>query len=170
MTSREDFDHALQTFEVWLEDELKNVNDRIEELTQMNATLVDAAALKDFVTQQQELNAEIDAHAEVFELINSVGSNAVDSLHIPEEKQKLKSRLNRVRSSWEQLNAINKVLSDRITAAQNEHDKLEEELSRLLGWVGEQTEKLQQEQMVIGDPASIQRQSQVIKVSFIYQH
>ncbi|KAE9548572.1 hypothetical protein FO519_008209 [Halicephalobus sp. NKZ332] len=163
LTSREDFDHALQTFEEWLEDELKNVNERIEELTQMNATLVDAAALKDFVTQQQELNAEIEAHSEVFELINSVGTNAIDSIHVPEEKQRLKSRLNRVRSSWEQLNAINKVLSDRITAAQNEHDKLEEELAKLLGWVTEHTEKLQQEQLVVGDPASIQRQSQVIK-------
>uniref|UniRef100_A0A7E4VK08 Dystrophin n=1 Tax=Panagrellus redivivus TaxID=6233 RepID=A0A7E4VK08_PANRE len=163
LTSRKDFDQALQRFESWLSEEHKLVNDRVDTLRDMSGSLVDAASMKTFVDQQHELNAEIKAHIDVFELVNSVGANALDSLQTPEEKQQLKTRLNRVRSDWEQLNGINKVLSERIAAAQNEHDKLESQLNLLLGWVAENTEKLSNEQIVVGDPALIQRQSETIK-------
>lgn len=164
LTSRGDFNRALQQFEEWLDEELENVNNRIEEFTRLNASLVDAAALKEFLDQQQELNNEIKSHSEVFELINSVGNSAIESLHAMEEKEILKIRLNKARSLWEQLCAINKVLSDRINTAQNEHDKLENELSSLSSWVREKTEIIQQQQLVVGDPASILRQSMIIEV------
>ena len=164
-TSRKDFSQALERFEEWLTDELKIVNDRVDELHKLTGTLANAASLKQFVQQQHDLSAEIEAHVEVFELVNSVGGDAVELLTVAEEKQKMKSRLNRIRSDWEQLNAINKVLSERILAAQDEHDKLQQLLIELNNWVNEQMERLQAEQLVVGDPAMIQRQSGLIKVS-----
>uniref|UniRef100_A0A914XTH2 WW domain-containing protein n=1 Tax=Panagrolaimus superbus TaxID=310955 RepID=A0A914XTH2_9BILA len=162
-TSRKDFSQALERFEEWLTEELKIVNDRVDQLHRLTSTLANAASLKQFVDQQHDLSAEIEAHMEVFELVNCVGGDALELINVPEEKQKMKSRLNRIRSDWEQLNAINKVLSERILAAQNEHDKLQDQLVFLTNWVNEKLELLQTEQLVVGDPALIQRQSGLIK-------
>lgn len=154
-TSRKDFSQALVRFEEWLVEELKVVNERVDQLHKLTGTLANAASLKQFVQQQRDLQAEIEAHVEVFELVNAVGGDAVDLANAPEEKQKMKSRLNRVRSDWEQLNAINKVLSERIAAAQDEHDKLQHELTTLVNWVSDQMGRLQAEQLVVGDPGKI---------------
>ncbi|TKR92162.1 hypothetical protein L596_006870 [Steinernema carpocapsae] len=162
LRSRSDFHSALSQFEEWIDGVSKRM-DGLQEATNNFARLKDTEKREDWINQEKEIRAEIDAHREVIDSVSQMGNKLVEGVDEGKERNDLINRLEKLEEKWTELNATDVVVKDRLENAREECDRLTNNLSELIYWIESQSEAIYLDQPLGGDLASIQKQNDNVK-------
>ncbi|KAK0429407.1 hypothetical protein QR680_011365 [Steinernema hermaphroditum] len=162
LRSRSDFHSALSQFEEWIGSVAERMDD-LQEATNNVARLKDTEKREDWISQEKEIRAEIDAHREVIDSVTQMGNKLVEGVDEGKERNELINRLEKLDERWTELNATDVMVRERLESAREECDRLTNNLSELLYWIESQSEAIYVDQPLGGDLASIQKQNDNVK-------
>uniref|UniRef100_A0A913HW11 Calponin-homology (CH) domain-containing protein n=1 Tax=Strongyloides stercoralis TaxID=6248 RepID=A0A913HW11_STRER len=160
--SRNDFQAALESFEKWLNENEEKIGILYVE-TESSQGLKSCVKRKELLKKQNECDIGIQGNQEVISSLRQIGFKIIGSLDDEKEKISLREKLEDFDERWQKLIKHHSIIKERLEAAQEESEKLTNNLSDLLYWIEEKNVILNKEQPIGGELALVIKQNDVVK-------
>ncbi|XP_072178254.1 dystrophin-like [Diadema setosum] len=157
LRSMQDIGGQLRDFAEWL----NTVERPLEALytqTEDKAAREDRDKVRAWLQQQQDLQAEIEAHHSILSSLNEGGLKSIHDADSAEESDDLQQKLDGVNHRWNRIQNKSAEIRKRLEANAEEWNSLVREINELVYWIRQKDEDLTKRQPVGGDYNSIQQQ------------
>ncbi|XP_010002791.1 PREDICTED: dystrophin [Chaetura pelagica] len=152
----------LEKFLAWLT-EAETTANVLQDATHKEKILEDAKTAWELMKQWQELQAEIDAHTDVFHSLDENGQKILKSLEGSEDAALLQRRLDNMNLRWSELRKKSLNIRSHLEASTDQWKRLHLSLQELLAWLQLKEDELKQQAPIGGDLATVQKQNDVHK-------
>ncbi|XP_066033087.1 dystrophin isoform X11 [Chamaea fasciata] len=150
----------LEKFLAWLT-EAETTANVLQDATHKEKTLEDAKVVRDLMKQWQELQAEIDAHTDIFHNLDENGQKILRSLEGSEDATLLQRRLDNMNLRWRELRKKSLNIRSHLEASTDQWKRLHLSLQELLAWLQLKEDELKQQAPIGGDLPTVQKQNDI---------
>ncbi|XP_023774103.1 dystrophin-like, partial [Cyanistes caeruleus] len=150
----------LEKFLAWLT-EAETTANVLQDATHKEKTLEDAKIVRDLMKQWQELQAEIDAHTDIFHNLDENGQKILRSLEGSEDATLLQRRLDNMNLRWSELRKKSLNIRSHLEASTDQWKRLHLSLQELLAWLQLKEDELKQQAPIGGDLPTVQKQNDI---------
>ncbi|XP_071405486.1 utrophin isoform X5 [Pithys albifrons albifrons] len=147
----------LESFLKWLQEAETTVN-VLADASQRENTAQDSACVRELRKQMQDIQAEIDAHNDIFKSIDGNRQKMVKALGNSEEAALLQHRLDDMNQRWNDLKAKSANIRAHLEASAEKWNRLLTSLEELIKWLNAKDEELKKQMPVGGDVPTLQQQ------------
>ncbi|XP_054045187.1 dystrophin isoform X10 [Rissa tridactyla] len=148
----------LEKFLAWLT-EAETTANVLQDATHKEKILEDAKTVRELMKQWQELQAEIDAHTDIFHNLDENGQKILRSLEGSEDAALLQRRLDNMNFRWSELRKKSLNIRSHLEASTDQWKRLHLSLQELLAWLQLKEDELKQQAPIGGDLPSVQKQN-----------
>ncbi|XP_071424824.1 dystrophin isoform X4 [Pithys albifrons albifrons] len=150
----------LEKFLAWLT-EAETTANVLQDATHKEKVLEDAKMVRELMKQWQELQAEIDAHTDVFHNLDENGQKILRSLEGSEDATLLQRRLDNMNLRWSELRKKSLNIRSHLEASTDQWKRLHLSLQELLAWLQLKEDELKQQAPIGGDLPTVQKQNDI---------
>ncbi|XP_045698757.1 utrophin isoform X1 [Phyllostomus hastatus] len=147
----------LENFLKWLQEAETTVN-VLADASQRENALQDTVLAKELTQQMQDIQAEIDAHNDIFKSIDGNRQKMVKALGNSEEATMLQHRLDDMNQRWNDLKAKSASIRAHLEASAEKWNRLLMSLEELVKWLNMKDEELRKQMPIGGDVPALQLQ------------
>nr|XP_033791495.1 utrophin isoform X2 [Geotrypetes seraphini] len=147
----------LDKFFKWMQEAETTIN-VLGDASQREDALQDTANVRRLKNQVQDIQAEIDAHNDIFKSIDGNRQKMVKALGSSEESMLLQNRLDDMNQRWNDLKAKSASIRSHLEASAEKWNKLLTSLEELIKWLNTKDIELSKEMPIGGDVPSLQKQ------------
>nr|XP_014437163.1 utrophin isoform X2 [Pelodiscus sinensis]XP_025035407.1 utrophin isoform X2 [Pelodiscus sinensis] len=147
----------LEGFVKWMQEAETTVN-VLADASQRENALEDSACTGELKKQIQDIQAEIDAHNDIFKSIDGNRHKMVKALGNSEEAALLQHRLDDMNQRWNDLKAKSASIRAHLEANADKWNKLLTSLEELIKWLNVKDEELKKQMPIGGDVPTLQQQ------------
>uniref|UniRef100_A0A8B9GA02 Utrophin n=1 Tax=Amazona collaria TaxID=241587 RepID=A0A8B9GA02_9PSIT len=147
----------LESFLKWLQEAETTVN-VLADASQRENIAQDSACIRELRKQMQDIQAEIDAHNDIFKSIDGNRQKMVKALGNSEEAALLQHRLDDMNQRWNDLKAKSANIRAHLEASAEKWNRLLTSLEELIKWLNVKDEELKKQMPVGGDVPTLQQQ------------
>lgn len=147
----------LENFLKWLQEAETTVN-VLADASQRENALQDTVLAKELTQQMQDIQAEIDAHNDIFKSIDGNRQKMVKALGNSEEATMLQHRLDDMNQRWNDLKAKSASIRAHLEASAEKWNRLLMSLEELIKWLNMKDEELKKQMPIGGDVPALQLQ------------
>lgn len=158
-TSRRD----LENFVKWLQ-EAETTANVLADASQRENALQDSVLARQLRQQMLDIQAEIDAHNDIFKSIDGNRQKMVKALGNSEEATMLQHRLDDMNQRWNDLKAKSASIRAHLEASAEKWNRLLASLEELIKWLNMKDEELKKQMPIGGDVPALQLQYDHCKV------
>ncbi|KAM4866330.1 utrophin isoform 3-T3 [Thomomys bottae] len=151
--SRQDLENLLK----WLQ-EAETTANVLADAAQRENALQDSSLASQFKQQLQDIQAEIDAHNDIFKSIDGNRQKMVKALGNSEEATMLQHRLDDMNQRWNDLKAKSASIRAHLEASAEKWNRLLVSLEELIKWLNIKDEELKKQMPIGGDVPALQLQ------------
>ncbi|XP_048210190.1 utrophin isoform X4 [Perognathus longimembris pacificus] len=151
--SRRDLDNFLK----WLQ-EAETTANVLADASQREDALQDSSLASELQQQLQDIQAEIDAHNDIFKSIDGNRQKMVKALGNSEEATMLQHRLDDMNQRWNDLKAKSASIRAHLEASAEKWNRLLVSLEELIKWLNMKDEELKKQMPIGGDVPALQLQ------------
>ncbi|XP_021114944.1 utrophin isoform X4 [Heterocephalus glaber] len=151
--SRRDLDHFLK----WVQ-EAEAMMNVLADASQRENALQDVILARELRQQLQDIQAEIDAHNDIFKSIDGNRQKMVKALGNSEEATMLQHRLDDMNQRWNDLKAKSASIRAHLEASAEKWNRLLASLEELIKWLNMKDEELKKQMPIGGDVPALQLQ------------
>ncbi|KAI6226090.1 Discontinuous actin hexagon [Aphelenchoides besseyi] len=162
LKARSDIQSTLQQLNEWLDKQLVEMR-QLNDETDNRQRLKDTTKRRDWMVQEREIQAEIEAHRDVVNSVREMCRKLLLGLEASNERAEIQQNLETMESKWNELNHLDNTARERLENAQEECERLQRELAELLHWTDMQISTILNDQPVGGNLDLVQRQSDTVK-------
>ncbi|XP_054021783.1 dystrophin isoform X5 [Dryobates pubescens] len=150
----------LEKFLAWLT-EAETTANVLQDATHKEKILEDAKTVRELMKQWQELQAEIDAHTDIFHNLDENGQKILRSLEGSEDATLLHRRLDNMNLRWSELRKKSLNIRSHLEASTDQWKRLHLSLQELLAWLQLKEDELKQAAPIGGDLPTVQKQNDI---------
>ncbi|XP_054247255.1 dystrophin isoform X3 [Indicator indicator] len=150
----------LEKFLAWLT-EAETTANVLQDATHKEKILEDAKTVRELMKQWQELQAEIDAHTDIFHNLDENGQKILRSLEGSEDAALLQRRLDNMNLRWSELRKKSLNIRSHLEASTDQWKRLHLSLQELLAWLQLKEDELKQQAPIGGDLPTVQKQNDI---------
>nr|XP_006984491.1 utrophin isoform X1 [Peromyscus maniculatus bairdii]XP_042118217.1 utrophin isoform X2 [Peromyscus maniculatus bairdii]XP_042118218.1 utrophin isoform X3 [Peromyscus maniculatus bairdii] len=158
-TSRKDLENLVK----WLQEAETTVN-VLADASQRENALQDSVLARQLRQQMLDIQAEIDAHNDIFKSIDGNRQKMVKALGNSEEATMLQHRLDDMNQRWNDLKAKSASIRAHLEASAEKWNRLLASLEDLIKWLNMKDEELKKQMPIGGDVPALQLQYDHCKV------
>ncbi|XP_016079391.1 PREDICTED: utrophin [Miniopterus natalensis] len=147
----------LENFLKWLQEAETTVN-VLADASQRENALQDTVLAKELTQQMQDIQAEIDAHNDIFKSIDGNRQKMVKALGNSEEATMLQHRLDDMNQRWNDLKAKSASIRAHLEASAEKWNRLLMSLEELIKWLNVKDEEIKNQMPIGGDVPALQLQ------------
>ncbi|XP_061327414.1 utrophin isoform X1 [Pezoporus flaviventris] len=147
----------LESFLKWLQEAETTVN-VLADASQRENIAQDSACIRELRKQMQDIQAEIDAHNDIFKSIDGNRQKMVKALGNSEEAALLQHRLDDMNQRWNDLKAKSANIRAHLEASAEKWNRLLTSLEELIKWLNAKDEELKKQMPIGGDVPTLQQQ------------
>ncbi|KAJ8270600.1 hypothetical protein GJAV_G00116950 [Gymnothorax javanicus] len=147
----------LEGFLKWLQEAETTVN-VLADASQREELSQDSAHVKELRSQLEDIQAEIDAHNDIFKSVDGNRPKMVKALGNSEEAVFLQQRLDDMNQRWTELKAKSANIRMHLEASAERWSRLLSVLEDLSRWLGQKEEELSQQKPIGGDIPTLLQQ------------
>ncbi|XP_059033317.1 utrophin isoform X1 [Mustela lutreola] len=147
----------LENFLKWIQEAETTVN-VLADASQRENALQDTVLARELTQQLQDIQAEIDAHNDIFKSIDGNRQKMVKALGNSEEATMLQHRLDDMNQRWNDLKAKSASIRAHLEASAEKWNRLLTSLEELIKWLNIKDEELQKQMPIGGDVPALQLQ------------
>ncbi|XP_072851849.2 utrophin isoform X2 [Pogona vitticeps] len=147
----------LESFLKWLQEAEATVN-VLADASRREPAVRDSAAERELKKQIEDIQAEIDAHNDIFKSIDGNRQKMVKALGNSEEAALLQHRIDDMNQRWNDLKAKSASIRAHLEASAEKWSKLLMSLEELIKWLNLKDEDLKKQMPVGGDVPTLQQQ------------
>ncbi|XP_037000807.2 utrophin isoform X1 [Artibeus jamaicensis] len=147
----------LENFLKWLQEAETTVN-VLADASQRENALQDTVLAKELTQQMQDIQAEIDAHNDIFKSVDGNRQKMVKALGNSEEATMLQHRLDDMNQRWNDLKAKSASIRAHLEASAEKWNRLLTSLEELIKWLNAKDEELRKQMPIGGDVPALQLQ------------
>ncbi|XP_024103600.3 utrophin isoform X1 [Pongo abelii] len=147
----------LENFLKWMQEAETTVNVLADASHRENA-LQDSILARELKQQMQDIQAEIDAHNDIFKSIDGNRQKMVKALGNSEEATMLQHRLDDMNQRWNDLKAKSASIRAHLEASAEKWNRLLMSLEELIKWLNMKDEELKKQMPIGGDIPALQLQ------------
>ncbi|XP_006024299.1 utrophin isoform X2 [Alligator sinensis] len=147
----------LEGFVKWLQEAETTVN-VLADASQRESALQDSVCIRELKKQMQDIQAEIDAHNDIFKSIDGNRQKMVKALGNSEEAALLQHRLDDMNQRWNDLKAKSASIRAHLEASAEKWNRLLTSLEELIKWLNAKDEELTKQLPIGGDVPTLQQQ------------
>nr|XP_021548939.1 utrophin [Neomonachus schauinslandi] len=147
----------LENFLKWIQEAETTVN-VLADASQRENALQDTVLARELTRQLQDIQAEIDAHNDIFKSIDGNRQKMVKALGNSEEATMLQHRLDDMNQRWNDLKAKSASIRAHLEASAEKWNRLLTSLEELIKWLNIKDEELQKQMPIGGDVPALQLQ------------
>ncbi|CAN0498960.1 unnamed protein product [Rangifer tarandus platyrhynchus] len=152
-SSRKDLENFLK----WIQEAETTVN-VLADASQRENALQDTVLARELTQQMQDIQAEIDAHNDIFKSIDGNRQKMVKALGNSEEATMLQHRLDDMNQRWNDLKAKSASIRAHLEASAEKWNRLLTSLEELIKWLNMKDEELKKQMPIGGDVPALQLQ------------
>uniref|UniRef100_A0A8C2R545 Utrophin n=1 Tax=Capra hircus TaxID=9925 RepID=A0A8C2R545_CAPHI len=153
-SSRKDLENFLK----WIQEAETTVNVLADASQRENNALQDTVLARELTRQMQDIQAEIDAHNDIFKSIDGNRQKMVKALGNSEEATMLQHRLDDMNQRWNDLKAKSASIRAHLEASAEKWNRLLTSLEELIKWLNIKDEELKKQMPIGGDVPALQLQ------------
>ncbi|XP_069866825.1 utrophin isoform X2 [Dipodomys merriami] len=147
----------LENFLKWLQ-EAETTANVLADASQRENALQDSILASELKQQLQDIQAEIDAHNDIFKSIDGNRQKMVKALGNSEEATMLQHRLDDMNQRWNDLKAKSASIRAHLEASAEKWNRLLVSLEELIKWLNMKDEELKKQMPIGGDVPALQLQ------------
>uniref|UniRef100_A0A8C3T9Q7 Utrophin n=1 Tax=Chelydra serpentina TaxID=8475 RepID=A0A8C3T9Q7_CHESE len=147
----------LEGFLKWMQEAETTLN-VLADASQRENALEDSACIGELKKQMQDIQAEIDAHNDIFKSIDGNRQKMVKALGNSEEAALLQHRLDDMNQRWNDLKAKSAGIRAHLEASAEKWNRLLTSLEELIKWLNVKDEELKKRMPIGGDVPTLQQQ------------
>ncbi|XP_069344757.1 utrophin isoform X1 [Eulemur rufifrons] len=147
----------LENFLKWIQEAETTVN-VLADASQRENALQDSILARELKQQMQDIQAEIDAHNDIFKSIDGNRQKMVKALGNSEEATMLQHRLDDMNQRWNDLKAKSASIRAHLEASAEKWNRLLMSLEELIKWLNMKDEELKKQMPIGGDVPALQLQ------------
>ncbi|XP_040821528.1 utrophin isoform X4 [Ochotona curzoniae] len=147
----------VENFSKWIQEAEATVN-VLADASQRENALQDSALARELKQQMQDIQAEIDAHNDIFKSIDGNRQKMVKALGNSEEATMLQHRLDDMNQRWNDLKAKSASIRAHLEASAEKWNRLLTSLEELIKWLNLKDEELKKQMPIGGDVPALQLQ------------
>ncbi|KAM5283327.1 utrophin isoform 6-T7 [Hipposideros larvatus] len=147
----------LENFLKWIQEAETTVN-VLADASQRESARQDTVLAKELTQQMQDIQAEIDAHNDIFKSIDGNRQKMVKALGNSEEATMLQHRLDDMNQRWNDLKAKSASIRAHLEASAEKWNRLLTSLEELIKWLNMKDEELKKQMPIGGDVPALQLQ------------
>ncbi|XP_075718952.1 utrophin isoform X4 [Rhinoderma darwinii] len=152
-----------ENFMKWIQEAETTVN-VLMDASQREGVQQDVNRLRQLKMQLQDIQAEIDAHNDIFKSIDGNRQKMVKALGTSDEASLLQHRLDDMNQRWNDLRSKSSNIRTHLEASADKWNRLLKSLEELNCWLDVRDEELKKQMPVGGDVATVQQQYEFCKV------
>ncbi|XP_018118490.1 utrophin isoform X1 [Xenopus laevis] len=152
-----------ENFMKWMQEAETTVN-VLMDASQREGIQQDVSRLRQLKSQLQDIQAEIDAHNDIFKSIDGNRQKMVKALGTSEEASLLQQRLDDMNQRWSDLKAKSSNIRTHLEVSADKWNHLLKSLEELINWLDVRNEELKKQMPVGGDVPTVQQQFEYCKV------
>ncbi|XP_057345118.1 utrophin isoform X6 [Manis pentadactyla] len=153
----------LESFLKWMQEAETTVN-VLADASQRENALQDTVLARELTQQMQDIQAEIDAHNDIFKSIDGNRQKMVKALGNSDEATMLQHRLDDMNQRWNDLKAKSASIRAHLEASAEKWNRLLTSLEELIKWLNMKDEELKKQMPIGGDVPALQLQYDHCKV------
>ncbi|CAN8203897.1 unnamed protein product, partial [Coccothraustes coccothraustes] len=147
----------LESLLKWIQEAETTVN-VLADASERENTAQDSVYIWELRKQMQDIQAEIDAHNDIFKSIDGNRQKMVKALGNSEEAALLQHRLDDMNQRWNDLKAKSANIRTHLEASAEKWNRLLTSLEELIKWLNAKDEELKKQMPVGGDVPTLQQQ------------
>ncbi|XP_071469048.1 utrophin isoform X2 [Marmota flaviventris] len=147
----------LENFLKWVQEAETTLN-VLADASQRENALQDGVLARELKQQMQDIQAEIDAHNDIFKSIDGNRQKMVKALGNSEEATMLQHRLDDMNQRWNDLKAKSASIRAHLEASAEKWNRLLVSLEELIKWLNMKDEELKKQMPLGGDVPALQLQ------------
>ncbi|XP_040285503.1 utrophin isoform X2 [Bufo bufo] len=152
-----------ENFMKWIQEAETTVNVLLD-ASQREGVQQDVSRLRQLKMQLQDIQAEIDAHNDIFKSIDGNRQKMVKALGTSEEAALLQHRLDDMNQRWHDLKSKSSNIRTHLEASADKWNYLLKSLEELICWLDVRDEEVKKQMPVGGDVPTVQQQYDFCKV------
>uniref|UniRef100_A0A670ITN6 Utrophin n=1 Tax=Podarcis muralis TaxID=64176 RepID=A0A670ITN6_PODMU len=147
----------LESFLKWIQEAEATVN-VLADASQRERAVQDSASGRELKKQIEDIQAEIDAHNDIFKSIDGNRQKMVKALGNTDEAALLQHRIDDMNQRWNDLKAKSASIRAHLEASAEKWNKLLSSLEELIKWLNLKDEEIKKQMPIGGDVPALQLQ------------